>query len=104
MFERDNDLTGIAFALGASALRCLADEDETAAALMYGAALRHMEIADTSLFISAEPIQARLDQLATLAKQHPAAFDRGRAMSTGEAIVAARRRMGPLQDEGAGDI
>ena len=104
MFARDNDLAGIAFALGASALRCLADEDETAAALMHGAALRHMEIADTSLFISAGPIQARLDQLATLAKQHPAAFDRGRAMSTREAIVAARRRLGPLQDEGAGDI
>ena len=94
MFERDNDLSGIAFALGATALRSLAIEDEPAAVLMYGAALRHMEIADTSLFLSGEQDRGRLEALASLAERHPVSFGQGRAMATGEAIGEARRQLG----------
>jgi predicted ATPase/class 3 adenylate cyclase len=94
MFERDNDLSGIAFALGASALRSLATEDEPGAARLYGAALRHMEIADTSLFLTGEQDRARLAALASLVERHPVAFEQGRAMATGEAIGAARRQLG----------
>ena len=94
MFGRDNDLSGIAFALGATALRSLAIEDEPAAVLMYGAALRHMEIADTSLFLSGEQDRGRLEALASLAERHPVSFGQGRAMATGEAIGEARRQLG----------
>lgn len=94
MFERDNDLSGIAFALGATAFRSLAIEDEPAAVRMYGAALRHMEIADTSLFLSGEQDRGRLEALASLAERHPAAFGQGRAMATGEAIGEARHQLG----------
>jgi len=101
MFERDNDLSGIAFALGASAFRSLNTEDEPAAVRMYGAALRHMEIADTSLFLSGAQDRGRLEALASLAERHPVALEQGRAMATGEAIGAARHQLGLPRDRPA---
>ena len=62
------------------------------AALMYGAAIGHMELADTSLFMAGEAIQGRLEQLSALAEEHPAHFERGKAMSTNEAVAAARKQ------------
>lgn len=99
MFERDKDLAGIAFALGATALLSLEYQDGTVAALMYGAARRHMEVADTNLFMSGEPIQDRLERLAALAEEHSEYFERGRAMSTREAVATARQQSSPPRDQ-----
>jgi hypothetical protein len=61
------------------------------AALLYGAAVAHMEASGTNLWLS-RTVQERLEQFAALAEEYSADFELGLGLSTVEAIAAARKQ------------